>query len=135
MAHSKPTDLVVIGGGVIGLRGAWRARRAGIGVTVLERGATGQGTSRVAAGMLAPVAEVEFGGAGRRLLELGLRSAAMWPRFAGELAERSGEDVGLRRTGTLLLAADDDEAAELERQLEVRHTPAPHVASLSPHPP
>jgi glycine oxidase len=132
MAHSKPNDLIVVGGGVIGLSVAWRARRAGIGVTLLERGATGQGTSRVAAGMLAPVAEVEFGGAGRRLLELGLRSAAMWPGFAEELAERSGQDVGLRRTGTLLLAADDDEAAELERQLEFRRTLGLDVVRLAP---
>jgi len=43
-------------------------------VTVLERGVLGHGTSHVAAGMLAPVAEAEFGEAGRRVLALGLRS-------------------------------------------------------------
>jgi glycine oxidase len=118
-SHGSP-DLLVIGGGVIGLSIAWRARRRGIGVTVLERDTLGSGASRVAAGMLAPVAEVEFGAAGRRQLELGMRSAALWPAFADELRAASGVDVGLMRTGTLLLARDDDEARELERQIALR---------------
>ena len=91
-------------------------------VTLLERDVTGRGTSRVAAGMLAPVAEAEFGHAGRRLLELGLRSARMWPAFAAELESSTGIAVGLMRTGTLLLARDGDDARELERQIEFRQS-------------
>jgi glycine oxidase len=112
--------VVVVGGGIIGLATAWRARQAGLPVTLLERSRTGEGTSHVAAGMLAPVAEVEFGEAGRRVLDLGLRSAAMWPQFAAALEQRTGMDVGLRRTGTLVVARDEDEARELERQLAFR---------------
>jgi glycine oxidase len=132
MSRSRPSELLVVGAGVIGLSIAWLARRQGIAVTVLEREAAGQGTSRVAAGMVAPVAEVEFGPAGRRLLDLGLRSAAIWPRFAERLAERSGIPVELRRTGTLLLAADADDAAELERQLEFRRSLGLDVRRLAP---
>jgi len=112
--------VLVIGGGAIGLSIAWRARERGMSVTVAERGELGGGTSRVAAGMLAPVAEAEFGEAGRRALELGLRSAALWPAFAQELEARSGVDVGLLATGTLVLARDEDEARELRRQIEFR---------------
>ena len=72
--------------------------------------------------MLAPVAEVEFGEAGRRVLELGLRSAQMWPGFAAELAQEAGVEVGLRQSGTLVLARDEDEARELERQLALRES-------------
>jgi glycine oxidase len=115
-----PVDLLVVGGGVIGLSIAWQARARGMSVTLLERGATGGGTSRVAAGMLAPVAEAEFGEAGRRGLGLGLRSAELWPRFAAQLQEAAGVDVGFLRTGTLLLARDEDEARELERQIAFR---------------
>lgn len=122
----------MIGAGVIGLSVAWRARQHGHDVTVLDRSKAGQATSRVAAGMIAPVAEVEFGAAGRRLLELGRRSAAIWGDFAAELGEASGIDVGLRRTGTLLLAADADEAAELERQLELRSSLGLEVRRLTP---
>ncbi len=132
MSESASNQLLVVGGGVIGLSVAWRARQRGFGVTVLERGRLGEGTSRVAAGMVAPVAEVEFGDAGRRLLELGLRSAAQWPAFAEELSAGTGLDVGLLRSGTLLLAADADDAAELERQLEFRRSLGLDVRRLTP---
>ncbi len=114
------SDVLVIGGGAIGLSIAWRARARGMSVTVLERETLGSGASSVAAGMLAPVAEVEFGEHGRRQLELGLRSVALWPAFAEELHAASAIDVGLRRSGTLLLARDEDEARELERQIALR---------------
>jgi glycine oxidase len=120
MPSSSSTDVLVIGGGVIGLSVAWRARERGMSVTVLERDVLGGGTSRVAAGMLAPVAEVEFGEAGRRVLDLGLRSADMWPAFSQQLAHATGRQVGLLATGTLLLARDADEARELERQIAFR---------------
>jgi glycine oxidase len=113
-------DVAIVGGGIVGLSVAWRAARGGRSVAVLERGELGAGATHVAAGMLAPVSEVEFGEAARGVLEQGLRSAAMWPPFAAEL-ERAGEsDVGLRRSGTLLVARDDDEARELERQFAFR---------------
>src|SRR6202011_779821 len=117
---SQKPDVLVIGAGIIGLAVAWRARQRGMRVTLLEREAAGSGTSRVAAGMLAPVSEVEFGEAGGRVLELGLRSAALWPGFAAELEDASHEQVGLLRAGTLMVARDSDEARELERQIAFR---------------
>ncbi|HLB21487.1 MAG TPA: glycine oxidase ThiO [Solirubrobacteraceae bacterium] len=119
-SSGESADVLVVGGGVIGLSVAWRAAQRGMSVTLLERDTIGGGTSRVAAGMLAPVAEAEFGEAGRRLLELGLRSADMWPAFAQDLQAASGQQVGLLRTGMLLLARDADEARELERQIALR---------------
>ena len=133
MRTARPVcELLVVGGGVIGLSLAWRAREEGLSVTVLERGATGGGTSRVAAGMLAPVAEVEFGEAGRRALELGLRAAAMWPGYAAALEQRAGVEVGLMRTGTLVLARDGDGARELERQLALRRALGLQAEQLRP---
>jgi glycine oxidase len=119
---NSTVDLAIVGGGIVGLSVAWRARASGMSVALLERGALGAGATHVAAGMLAPVAEVEFGETGRRALELGMRSAWMWPSFAAELQRASGIDVGLRRTGTLVVARDDDEACELERQLAFRES-------------
>ena len=132
MGERAKLELAVVGGGIIGLAVAWRARARGMQVTVLERDTAGAATSHVAAGMLAPVAEVEFGEAGRRLLELGLRSAQLWPSFAGELEGASGIEVGLMRTGTLLLARDADEARELERQLAFRGSLGLRVERLLP---
>jgi glycine oxidase len=131
MAEEHP-DVIVVGGGIIGLSIAWRARQAGMSATVLERDRAGRGASHVAAGMLAPVAEVEFGAAGGRLLELGLRSASMWPAFASELEAGAEASVGLSHTGTLLLARDEDDARELERQLEFRRSLGLGVRRLRP---
>jgi glycine oxidase len=123
-------DVVVIGGGVIGLAVAWRAAQRGHSVRVLERGVLGGGASHVAAGMLAPVTEADPGELA--LLELGLRSARMWPAFAAELAEASGLDPGLRRCGTIVVARDRDEALALEREHALRRELGLAVERLLP---
>ncbi len=129
----RAADVAVVGGGIIGLAVAWRARLRGMSVVVLERGVIGgECASGVAAGMLAPVSEVEFGEAGRRLLELGLRSARMWPGFAAELVQDAGIEVGLRQSGTLLLARDEDGARELERQFALRESLGLRTTRLRP---
>jgi len=120
--HTESADVAIVGGGIVGLACAWRARSHGLSVTLVERDNVGRGTSHVAAGMLAPVSEVEFGTAGRRVLELGLRSAEMWSGFARELEEAADTCVGLLKTGTLVLARDEDEARELERRLAFRRS-------------
>ncbi len=123
-------DVVVIGGGVIGLAVAWRAAQRGLAVRVIERGELGGGASHVAAGMLAPVTEADPGELA--LLELGLRSAAGWPAFAAELAAASGADPGLRQCGALVVARDRDEAEALERELELRRELGLDVERLLP---
>jgi glycine oxidase len=117
--HTPAADVVVIGGGAIGLSIAWRAATRGMRVVLLERGRTGSGTSHYAAGMLAPVAEVTPGE--EALLELGLRSAGLYPSFVAELLVAAGvADVGYTTCGTLLVARDADEAEALERELALR---------------
>ena len=130
--RSQSPDAIVVGAGIIGLSVAWQAARRGLAVTVLEREEAGRGTSHVAAGMLAPVAEAEFGEAGRHLLELGLRSADMWPSFAAELEAAAGVEVGLMRTGTLVVARDEDEARELDRQAAFRDSLGLATSRLRP---
>ncbi|MBV9465074.1 MAG: FAD-dependent oxidoreductase, partial [Solirubrobacterales bacterium] len=116
--NEAPIDVAVIGGGVIGLAVAWRARQRGFTVTVLERGELGGGTSRVAAGMLAPIAEADPSEAA--LLELGLASLRSYPSFIEQLTRASGREPGYLRCGTLLVARDRDEAESLARELELR---------------
>jgi glycine oxidase len=111
-------EVVVVGGGVIGLASAWRTAQAGINVVLLERGRLASGASHVAAGMLAPSGEADPGE--RSLLALGLVSAQRWPRFAEELARAGGTDPGYRRCSTLRVAGDRDDAEALEREATVR---------------
>lgn len=106
-------DLAVIGGGIIGMTCAWRAAQAGLDVVVIERDAPGAGASGVAAGMLAPVTEADFGE--EELLRLNLESRGEWAAFAAELEERSGLPTGYSDSGALVVAADRDDAEELRR--------------------
>jgi glycine oxidase len=125
-------DVAVLGGGIIGLAVAWRARQRGLSVLLLERDRVGRGASPVAAGMLAPVSELEFGESGARALRLALRSAELWPGFAEELQELTGVRLGFRRTGTMMVARDADEARELERQLAFRESLGLRALRLRP---
>ncbi|WP_112240407.1 glycine oxidase ThiO [Kribbella monticola] len=108
----RTSEVVVIGGGLIGLAIAWRLAADGIQVTVCDP-TPGSQTSAVAAGMLAPVTEVEYGE--DELLALNLASVAAWPGFAAELEELTGRPAGLNRTGTLSVAYDTDDVAALRR--------------------
>jgi glycine oxidase len=111
MAQQPPADVVVVGGGAIGLAIAWRAAQAGLDVTVVDE-SPGRGASWAAAGMLAPVTEVHYGE--RPLLALNLAAAARWPGFAAEVEEAAGRPVGYTPVGTLAVARDADDNAALE---------------------
>lgn len=106
-------DLIVVGAGVVGLSCAWRCAQAGMSVLVLERDEPGAGSSGVAAGMLAPVTEATFGE--EALLRLNLDARAQWPAFAAELEELSAVTIGYADSGALVVAADRDDAEELQR--------------------
>ena len=115
--HTTRSDVAVVGGGIVGLACAWRAAQRGMSVVVLERDRFGAGASQVAAGMLAPVTEADFGE--EALLELNLAAAERWPAFAEELTGASGLPCGFRQSGALVVAADRDDAEELGRLAEL----------------
>jgi sarcosine oxidase subunit beta len=97
-------DLVVIGGGLIGLACAFEARRAGLSVIVLERETCGRHASSASAGGVRSL--------NRDPAEIPLARAALplWAR----LAERLGADVGFAASGQLRVAEDEAALAALE---------------------
>lgn len=110
MSSPRTSDVLVIGGGIIGLVTAWRAAQRGFATTVVDP-APGGGAAQVAAGMLAAVTELHHGE--QTLLGLNLASARRYPAFAAELTELTGHDLGYRRCGTLAVALDSDDRAHL----------------------
>ncbi|MFF8274817.1 glycine oxidase ThiO [Streptomyces lateritius] len=115
---SRTSDVLVIGGGIIGLVTAWRAAQRGLRTAVVDP-EPGGGAARVAAGMLAAVTELHYGE--ETLLGLNLSSARRYPAFVAELQEATGQDVGYRACGTLAVALDADDRAHL-RELHALQT-------------
>ncbi|MFI8456313.1 glycine oxidase ThiO [Kitasatospora sp. NPDC085464] len=118
MPSDVRADVLVIGGGIIGLAVAWRAAQRGLRTVVVDP-SPGGGAGLVAAGMLAPVTELQYGE--EPLLRLGMASNERYAAFAAELTEASGgQDTGYRRCGTIAVALDSDDREEL-RELHAFH--------------
>ncbi|HTH50550.1 MAG TPA: glycine oxidase ThiO [Pyrinomonadaceae bacterium] len=108
---STTTDILIIGGGVIGLSIARELHRAGIrDITIVDKGTCGREASWAAAGMLSPQAETDGPGP---FLDLCLRSRDLYPELAADLLNETGVDIELDQTGTIGLAFNDLEGQRL----------------------
>ncbi len=108
-------DVIVIGGGIIGLSLSIELRRKGVSVLVVERGEPGREASHAAGGMLVDCA-LETPAA---LQPLATASARLYPEFARELEVESGMKVDLRDQGTILFPS-----------VEHLHSPSLRTATL-----
>ena len=98
IANVKTWDVIIIGGGIIGLSLSITLRKRGASVLVVERGEPGREASHAAGGMLVDC-QLETPPA---LQSLAMASARMYPEFAHELEVESGMKVDLRDFGTIL---------------------------------
>lgn len=113
MSPPAGTDVAIAGGGVIGLAVAHALARRGARVLVLERGDAAGVATAAAAGMLAPASEAEVSDHATVALELD--SLRRYPAFVADVEALAGEPCGYRTEGTLWVAIDRDQAADLAR--------------------
>ena len=110
----KTWDVVIVGAGVIGLSLAWRLRREGLRVLILEKGEPAREASHAAGGMIAhcdPHLPPP-------LRAMACASAAMFREFVHELQDESGESPDLRDHGAIaFLAGDESPTCEGARSL------------------
>lgn len=113
---NETADVVIIGGGVIGLIIARALVQRGVSdVMLLERGSLGSEASYAAGGILAPQAEADLAD---DFFELACQSRDLYPALASELLAETGTDIELDPTGTLYLAFTDRDEKEIERRFE-----------------
>ena len=99
----KTWDVLIIGGGIIGLTLSIALRKRGATVLLVERGEPGRESSHAAGGML-----VDCPLETRPTLQpLATASARMYPEFAHELEVESGMKVDLRDQGTIFFPSAD----------------------------
>ena len=109
-------DVVVIGGGVIGLTIARALAHRGAGeICLIERASLGHEASFAAAGMLAPQAEAN---SQDDFFRLACQSRDLYPDFASSLYDETGIDVELDTTGTLYIALTYHDLVEIEKRYE-----------------
>lgn len=116
----KTWDVIVIGGGIIGLSLSIDLHKRGASVLVVERGEPGREASYAAGGMLADCTIETPSG----LQPLATASARMYPEFVRELQVESGLYVDLRDYGAIVLPSQE----------HVHERPGFTVASLLPAP-
>jgi glycine oxidase len=126
----QSADVVIIGGGVIGLTIARALAHRGVrDVHLVERSTLGTEASFAAGGMLAPQTEADRHD---EFFELACRSRDLYPDFAATLREETGIDVELDITGTLYLAFTEHDLAEIEKRYEWQTRAGLAVEQLTP---
>src|SRR5256885_16666070 len=138
MQTVKTWDVIIIGGGIIGLSLSIALRKRGARVLVVERGEPSREASYAAAGML-----VECSLETPALLQpLATASARMYPEFVHELQDESGVRVDLRSEGTILFSSTRQgqqsadvagDALQNPRELEPALEPTRNDAALYPN--
>ena len=105
------TDISIVGGGIAGLTCAHVLARAGLDVTVIDKGKSGRGAGWVAAGMLSPLVEARL--EEREVVEFGRHCLEFWPHYAAQLEEEGASSVGYRTEGTLVTGVERDHMAAI----------------------
>jgi glycine oxidase len=110
MQTQGQADVAIIGAGIIGAATAWRCAQRGLRPVLVDP-APDRGAWNTAAGLLAPLTELDY--TETPLLRLNLDSLARFPGFVAELAEETGRSVDFRTTGTIETAWDGADLAAL----------------------
>src|SRR6267142_318384 len=108
------TEVVIVGGGVIGCAIAYSLRKLQVEVILLERGAIGSQASGAAAGLLAPLGPLSGPGP---FADLVLAGFSCLSSLVPELEEVSGIRLGYEQTGALRVVRNPKRVAHLQKRL------------------
>lgn len=115
MNKPAPSDLLVLGGGVIGLSVAWEALRRGLAVTVIDQASRPGRASWAGAGILSPAHATLSAHPLERMAGVANGLHRQW---AAELLAQTGIDNGYRECSGVYLAMTAGEAGSLVGQMD-----------------
>lgn len=101
-------DVIVVGGGVVGLLSAWTLGQAGADVLLLERGETGREASWAGGGIVSPLYPWRYS---RAVANLAHWSQDFYPGLGQRLLADTGVDPEVHVTGLYWLDLDDQDEA------------------------
>ncbi|GAA3439652.1 NAD(P)/FAD-dependent oxidoreductase [Kutzneria kofuensis] len=108
---TERAEVIVVGGGVMGLSAAFHLAEAGVDVLLVERDELGSGsTCRAAGGVRAQFSDPAN-------IELARRSLAAFERFG----QRPGAEIDLRQHGYLFLLDDEADVAAFEAGVRLQN--------------
>ncbi len=111
---SNASNVVIVGGGIVGLACAYELARAGVPVTLLEYGKPGMQATNAAAGMLTPISgEAEAPDA---MMRWGMEALAEYPELVASLQNQCEFDLEFIQDGILKVAFGDAGAEALRRR-------------------
>jgi glycine oxidase len=109
---APPSDIVVVGAGIVGCAVAYELARRGASVQVVDgRRPVGMGATQASAGVLAPYIEADERNS--VFLDLAVRSLHLYDSFISRVVSDSGIAVRYHRTGTLEVTTSDERMATL----------------------
>lgn len=112
-------EVAIVGGGIVGLAVAEALARSGHEVVLFERDAIGERcAAAVAAGMLAPAAEVDA--TPPPTTRLAIESHRRFPAWVERLSSAAAFDLGFDQSGTVMVALDADDLRELRHHEEAQ---------------
>jgi glycine oxidase len=123
------SEILIIGGGVIGLSIARSLRKLGVKkITILERGKLGEEASFAAAGMLAVQSEADkFDD----FFNFCNDSRNLYPKFERELLDETGINIELETSGTLYVSFSENDSTELNKRFLWQKASSLKVEKLS----
>ena len=132
-------NIIIIGAGVCGLSIAWELLKQGASVTLFDKSIVGSGATNSSGGMLAAGIENEPSEA--KLWDLTKYSQDLWVQYRHDLEKASGKNIDYRDHGTMMIATNIDDMAQVDflytyqRKLgvDVQMLSAREISKREPH--
>lgn len=103
------SDILIVGGGIIGMLTARELSLAGMKVTIVEQGEAGRESSWAGGGIVSPLYPWRYSAAVSALAKWG---QAFYPELIAEVKDATGVDAELIQSGLLMLDDEPEKAIE-----------------------